>query len=679
MQLPSFSPSSEGDAVNVLLVFPWGTEKAVHHDVTAVIATLSAAFACSGSGHEMGTRSDDDDDPRVVIGPMAELTTIDLKSASVLPSDSSVITTAPKAAEKNDGYESGLRGSVVLKVIGSSHGDVRDDRTGRLLFLSLLLFELHRLRSVDRVLLHVATCRCSDHPTELRDPLVQSHESIRSAVFLAGKIRSSCTTYASLTLPDVEKSSISKSHVSRGKEGLCCRHFLDPLYIASPPQAIDDSTVLFRVSAIRRNQTEKKKFTSLDLERAAGFVIGEMFWEKGWRVSMQYFNTEVTIIHDGSVAQIGIAVFDPPLPRAGRDTGAASNAPTSLLLQRTDLLYQLALGLQRRRIGSLLTVTPQSEERGEVAASADTSPSAAYLSIVEKSKGLMPHAASFKHDFRVLKGQNAMHPALGRCLLYYLQPQAGDVLLDPLCGSGSILLEAWLLLKGDVVLLGGDMSSEEATCSTANLDESSIREGVAVHRLPPPMLSSSVLPDVADDMRELNKISRIVTFVSALSDDDVLKPISRESIAHLRTQEPPSPSSPLTSLPSVHSAVFCWNAAKLPLRDSSVDCIVSDLPFGRRCGNHASNSKLYPELLAEFTRVLRRRKKGGDHQQNQQRKCQRDGKKEPCCVLLTIERRVMMEALMQQSSLELLTAPVCLDMGGLCPYVFVLGHKEATE
>ncbi|KRY70818.1 THUMP domain-containing protein 3 [Trichinella pseudospiralis] len=48
-----------------------------------------------------------------------------------------------------------------------------------------------------------------------------------------------------------------------------------------------------------------------------------------------------------------------------------------------------------------------------------------------------------------------------------------------------------------------------------------------------------------------------------------------------------------------------WNATKLPLTTASIDCIVTDLPYGRRSGSVRSNQTLYPALLNEFARVLK--------------------------------------------------------------------------
>ncbi|KAK0050232.1 THUMP domain-containing protein 3 [Biomphalaria pfeifferi] len=49
--------------------------------------------------------------------------------------------------------------------------------------------------------------------------------------------------------------------------------------------------------------------------------------------------------------------------------------------------------------------------------------------------------------------------------------------------------------------------------------------------------------------------------------------------------------------------VVQWSIEHLPLRDQSVDVFISDLPFGHRLGNRASNRTLYPNLLTEMART----------------------------------------------------------------------------
>ena len=68
-----------------------------------------------------------------------------------------------------------------------------------------------------------------------------------------------------------------------------------------------------------------------------------------------------------------------------------------------------------------------------------------------------------------------------------------------------------------------------------------------------------------------------------------------------------------------------WDATQLPLRDGVVDVIISDLPFGHRCGNKKSNQRMYPAFLKECHRVL-----------------SKDGGR---AILLTLERGLMKSVL----------------------------------
>lgn len=48
--------------------------------------------------------------------------------------------------------------------------------------------------------------------------------------------------------------------------------------------------------------------------------------------------------------------------------------------------------------------------------------------------------------------------------------------------------------------------------------------------------------------------------------------------------------------------ILC-NAQKSPFRNNCFDKIITDMPFGKRCGNHSKNFKLYPALSREFNRI----------------------------------------------------------------------------
>ena len=55
--------------------------------------------------------------------------------------------------------------------------------------------------------------------------------------------------------------------------------------------------------------------------------------------------------------------------------------------------------------------------------------------------------------------------------------------------------------------------------------------------------------------------------------------------------------------------VLQWDATDLPLKDNSVNGILTDLPFGKRIANESKVSFDYPKLMEEFFRVLSKKGK----------------------------------------------------------------------
>ncbi len=138
----------------------------------------------------------------------------------------------------------------------------------------------------------------------------------------------------------------------------------------------------------------------------------------------------------------------------------------------------------------------------------------------------------------------SLRPSVGAALALLSNPRDDDVVLDPMCGTGTVLIERAHLGRY-AKLLGGD--SDAAALEAA-------RENVGPR----------------------------------------YKPIELK----------------------------LWDAVALPLPDSSVTKIVTNLPWGMKHGSHAENRRLYPRMLAEFVRVLA---KGG------------------LMVLITAETRLMRE------------------------------------
>ena len=100
--------------------------------------------------------------------------------------------------------------------------------------------------------------------------------------------------------------------------------------------------------------------------------------------------------------------------------------------------------------------------------------------------------------------------------------------------------------------------------------------------------------------------------------------------------------------------LFRWDARRMPLKEHSIDRVVSNLPFGRRVGSRAQNQELYRAFISELARVL----KPGGH-----------------AVLLTEEHRLMIKILKRETELRL-KGRYPINVGGLWPEAFHLVHQR---
>ncbi|XP_061688827.1 THUMP domain-containing protein 3 [Syngnathoides biaculeatus] len=101
-----------------------------------------------------------------------------------------------------------------------------------------------------------------------------------------------------------------------------------------------------------------------------------------------------------------------------------------------------------------------------------------------------------------------------------------------------------------------------------------------------------------------------------------------------------------------------WDLASLPMRSSSVDIIVTDMPFGKRMGSRKKNWDLYPSCLREMARVCR----------------PTSGK----AVLLTQDKKCFSKALSRIGGLWRKQHTVWVNVGGLHAGVFVLRRTGAA-
>ncbi|XP_008408067.1 tRNA (guanine(6)-N(2))-methyltransferase THUMP3 [Poecilia reticulata] len=95
-----------------------------------------------------------------------------------------------------------------------------------------------------------------------------------------------------------------------------------------------------------------------------------------------------------------------------------------------------------------------------------------------------------------------------------------------------------------------------------------------------------------------------------------------------------------------------WDLSNLPIRTSSVDIIITDMPFGKRMGSRKKNWDLYPSCLREMARVCR----------------PGSGK----AVLLTQDKKCFAKAISRMGGLWRKLHTVWVNVGGLHAGVYLL-------
>ncbi|KAM4652888.1 tRNA (guanine(6)-N(2))-methyltransferase THUMP3 [Discoglossus pictus] len=179
--------------------------------------------------------------------------------------------------------------------------------------------------------------------------------------------------------------------------------------------------------------------------------------------------------------------------------------------------------------------------------------------------------------------------AYGMLRLCNLKPS--DIIIDPMCGTGSIPIEGvseW----PDCYFLAGDNSAQAVKRAASNI------------------------------------------------------------YSLLRKKQ--SPESAALGLPidSVH-----WDISRLPLRNESVDVIITDMPFGKRIGSKKKNWDLYPACLREMSRVCR----AGTGR----------------AVLLTHDKKCFVKALLKVGHLWKKMHTVWVNIGGLHAGVYLLKRTSS--
>lgn len=101
-----------------------------------------------------------------------------------------------------------------------------------------------------------------------------------------------------------------------------------------------------------------------------------------------------------------------------------------------------------------------------------------------------------------------------------------------------------------------------------------------------------------------------------------------------------------------------WDLSNLPMRTSSVDIIITDMPFGKRMGSRKKNWDLYPSCLREMARVCR----------------PGSGK----AVLLTQDKKCFAKAISRMGGLWRKLHTVWVNVGGLHAGVYLLKRTAAV-
>jgi len=180
-------------------------------------------------------------------------------------------------------------------------------------------------------------------------------------------------------------------------------------------------------------------------------------------------------------------------------------------------------------------------------------------------------------------GPCTLRPPISASLVMLAKLEVGEVVLDPMCGGGTISLEGCQM--GPQYHIGGEIHS------------------LAIRR-------------------------------------------SRDNYLALQTKN---------NLPNQPAAdFFQWDCLVPCLRDSSVDVIITDLPFGKRSGSKADNRVLYPRTLLSMARVVR----------------PNTGR----AVLLTQDKNSMFRCFKQVEKYWKHTKQISTNIGGLTALVFLISR-----
>ncbi|XP_061583085.1 THUMP domain-containing protein 3 [Cololabis saira] len=188
-------------------------------------------------------------------------------------------------------------------------------------------------------------------------------------------------------------------------------------------------------------------------------------------------------------------------------------------------------------------------------------------------------------------GPTTLRSTLCYGMLRLCKPQASDIILDPMCGTGAIPLEGAIEFNNAFYVAGDN-------------------NDMAVNR-------------------------------------------TLNNVCHIQKRRADKSCTPGLPIDTVQ-----WDLCNLPLRTSSVDIIITDMPFGKRMGSRKKNWDLYPSCLREMARVSR----------------PGSGK----AVILTQDKKCFSKAISRMGGLWKKLHTVWVNVGGLHAGVYLLKRTAAV-
>ena len=410
--------------------------------------------------------------------------------------------------------------------------------------LHTALSAMHALRSTEQICAYVHQ---SDpiYKMDDRDELATLASSIGTPLATSWRAASMLWAVSNVPFPAPEEESEDKTAL----RALTSLDSEDTAFLEGLKKV-----VLFRCSGIRHGKgyrTGKPKYKSPDAERVIGEEVVNVM---GWRAAMLLFNLNVQLVLSSNCITVGVNLMGANASRLGHDFSNykrrhRNNHSISSLAEkgRERVIRQQQVEISAQALRKRLL----SGETYETVAPD-----------VRDLEGPLKQIKT-KNEIRISKSENSMSVPIAHALLVLARPSPGDVICDPMAGSGTTLLEAAFVQPDASIVVGGDFTPAE--CSVTALNISSVADLI-----------------VKNGLHE----TKVNVHAQRTGEPERKRVKTEEAEANRGGDR--------AVLCSAGTGMCRWDAMKLPLRTASVDVVVSDFPFGRRCVKPA---KLLPAVM----------------------------------------------------------------------------------